>query len=151
MRYLPVLFTTIVLAACSTAPVTGNDTQAASPTQVRAPELQKASIDSALQYLLVSAATDFRAHGPSPAGFRDVRFGHFMNPNGQTLYILCGQFLPVRDEDKAEWVTFATIKTSGYEQWIGAHAEGFCQYSSVIWDKAGDLSSLLQSRLDSLR
>jgi hypothetical protein len=46
---------------------------------------------------------------------------------------------------------FATIKTSGYEQWIGAQAVGFCQRSSVIWDKAGDLSSSLQSRLDSLR
>ncbi len=65
--------------------------------------------------------------------------------------MLCGQFLPAQEAGKAEWTPFATIKTSGYEQWIGAQAAGFCQNSSVIWDKVDDLSSSLQSRLDSLR
>jgi hypothetical protein len=46
---------------------------------------------------------------------------------------------------------FVTIKTSGYEQYIGAQAAGFCQDSSVTRDQLGDLSSSLQSRLDSLR
>lgn len=46
---------------------------------------------------------------------------------------------------------FATIKTSDYEQWIGAQAAGFCKHSPVIWDEAGDLSPSLQSRLDALR
>lgn len=64
--------------------------------------------------------------------------------------MLCGQFLPAPEGGKAEWAPFATIKTSGYEQWIGAQADGFCQGSSVIWEK-GDLSSSLQSRLDALR
>jgi hypothetical protein len=74
-----------------------------------------------------------------------------MTPSGEEQYMLCGQFLPAEEEGKAEWTPFATIKTSGYEQWIGAQAVGFCQGSSVIWDKEGDLSSSLQSRLDSLR
>jgi hypothetical protein len=65
--------------------------------------------------------------------------------------MLCGQFLPAQDGGKVEWTPFATIKTSGYEQWIGAQAEGYCQGSSVIWDKVEDLSPSLQSRLDSLR
>ena len=65
--------------------------------------------------------------------------------------MLCGQFLPVQGEAKAEWTPFATIKTSGYEQWTGTQAAGFCQGSSIVWDKVGDLSSALQSRLDSLR
>jgi len=74
-----------------------------------------------------------------------------MTPSGEAQYMLCGQFLPAQEGGKAEWTPFATIKTSGYEQWLGAQAAGFCQGSSVIWDKVGDLSSSLQSRLDSLR
>jgi hypothetical protein len=80
-----------------------------------------------------------------------VRVGHAKTPSGEEQYRLCGQFLPAQDEGKAEWTPFVTIKTSGYEQYIGAQAAGFCQDSSVTWDEAGDLSSALQSRLDSLR
>ncbi|MGH9968901.1 MAG: hypothetical protein ACREBG_14030 [Pyrinomonadaceae bacterium] len=150
MRYLAVLFATLVLAACSTAPVTRSESQGVSPTPVLAPELQNASIDSVVQILLTAAATDFHTHRPpDPVRFRDVRIGHVMTPSGEQ-YMLCGQFLPAQ-EGKAEWTPFATIKTSPYEQWIGAQAAGFCQGSSVIWDKVGDLSSSLQSRLDSLR
>jgi hypothetical protein len=66
-------------------------------------------------------------------------------------YRLCGQFLPAQEPGKAEWTPFATIKTSHYEQYIEAQAAGFCQNSSFIWDSVDDLSSSLQSRLDSLR
>ena len=152
MRYLAVLFATLVLAACSTAPVTRSGSQAVSPTQVLTPELQKASIDPVVQFLLTAAATDFHRHRPpDPVRFRDVRIGHVMTPSGEEQYMLCGQFLPAQEGGNAEWTPFATIKTSGYEQWLGAQATGFCQRSSVIWDKEGDLSSLLQSQLDSLR
>src|SRR5437867_1760458 len=151
MRYLAMLFTTLGLAACSTA-VTRSESQGVSPTQVLAPELQNASIDSVVQFLLTAAATDFRAHRPpDPVRFRDVRIGHVVTPSGKEQYMLCGQFLPAQEGGKAEWTPFATIKTSGYEQWIGAQAAGFCQGSSVIWDKVGDLSSSLRSRLASLR
>jgi len=152
MRYLAVLFATLVLAACSTAPVTRSGSPAVSPAQVPAPELQKASVDSVVQFLLTAAATDFRTHRPpDPVRFRDVRIGHVLTPGGEERYMLCGQFLPAQEGGKAEWTPFATIKTSDYEHWIGAQAAGFCQGSSVIWDKVGDLSSSLQSRLDSLR
>ena len=149
MRYLAALFGTLVLAACSTPPVTRNESQTASPTQVPTAELQKASIDSVVQFLLTSAATDFHTHVRSDSvRFRDVRLGHVMTPSGVEQYMLCGEF---QEGGKAEWMPFATIKTSGYEQWNGAQAEGFCKRSSVIWDKQGDLSSSLQSQLDSLR
>jgi len=152
VRYLVTLLTTLGLAACSTAPVTRSESQAVSPTQVVAPELQKASIDSVVQFLLTAAATDFRTHRPpDPVRFRDVRIGHVVTPSGKEQYMLCGQFLPAQEGGKVEWTPFATIKTSGYEQWIGARAARFCQGSSVKWDKAGDLSSSLQSRLASLR
>src|SRR5215211_301975 len=141
MRYLAVLFATLVPAACGTARVTRS-----------ASELQNASIDQVVQFLITAAATDFHTYRPSdPGRFRDVRIGHVVTPSGEEQYILCGQFLPAQGGGKAEWMPFATIKTSGYEQWIGAQAVGFCQRSPVIWDKVGDLSSSLQSRLDSLR
>lgn len=152
MRYLAVLFATLGLAACSTAPVTRSEPQAVSSTQVLAPELQNASIDSVVQFLLTAAATDFHTHRPpDPVRFRDVRIGHVMTPSGEEQYMLCGQFLPAREGGKAEWTPFATIKTSGYEHLIGAQAAGVCQDPSVIWDKLGDVSLSLQSRLDSLR
>jgi hypothetical protein len=150
MRYFAVLFATLVLAACSTTPVKRSESPAVSPTQVLARELQKASIDSVIQFLLTAAATDFHTHRPpDPVRFRDVHIGHVMTSSGEEQYMLCGQFLPAQEGGKAEWTPFTTIKTSGYEQWIGAAV--FCQDSSVIWDKVGDLSSSLQSRLDSLR
>jgi hypothetical protein len=76
--------------------------------------------------------------------------------------MMCGEFLPAAGDASAgtgggagamrEWTPFVTIKTSGYEQYIGAQAEAsYCQRSSVIWDKESDLSTVLQSRLDSLR
>ncbi len=151
MRYFAVLFATLVLAACSTAPATRSESQAVSPTQVLAPELQRSSLDPVVQFLLTSAATDFHTHPPSAIRFRDVRIGHVMTASREEQYMLCGQFLPAREGGKAEWTPFATIKTSRYEQWLGAQAAGLCQGSSVIWDKEGDLSSSLQSRLDSLR
>ena len=80
-----------------------------------------------------------------------MRVGHVMTPSGEEQYMLCGEFLPAQQEGDAEWVPFATIKTAGYEQWIGMQAAGFCQHSPVIWDKVGDLSPALQSRLDSLQ
>ena len=133
MRYLPVLFATLVLAACGTAPVTRSETQAVSPARVPAPELQKASLDSVVQFLLTAAATDFHTHRPpDPVRFRHVRIGHFMTPSGEEQYMLCGQFLPAQAGDNAQWTPFATIKTSGYEHWNGAQAAGFCQRSSVI-------------------
>jgi hypothetical protein len=141
MRYPAVLLATLGLAACSTAPVSRNESHEESPTR-----------DSVVQFLLTAAATDFRTHRPpDPVRFRDVRIGHVVTPSGKEQYMLCGHFLPAQQGGKAEWTPFATIKTSGYEQWIGAQAAGFCQGSSVIWDQVADLASTLQSRLDSLR
>lgn len=140
-RCLAVLMATSGLAACSTASGTHSDSRAVRPAS-----------DSVVKFLLTAAATDFHAHRPpDPVRFRDVRMGHVMTPGGEEQYMLCGEFLPAQEGGRAEWTPFATIKTSGYEQWLGAQAAGFCQRSSVIWDDTGDLSSSLQSRLDSLR
>ena len=80
-----------------------------------APELQ-----TAVQFLLGAAADDFHTHGsPRAALFRNVRIGHVVGSDGTRRYVLCGLCSPA---GKADWTPFATIKTSGYEQWIGVQA-----------------------------
>ncbi len=139
MRSLVALLTTFVLVACSTAPAARDQSCP-----------QNASLDPAVEFLLTSAATDFHTHRSSyPARFRNVRSGYFVTADGTRQYRLCGEFLPAQGGGNAEWTRFATITTDPYEQWIGAQAAPFCD-SSVTWGE-GDLSSLLQSRLDSLR
>jgi len=102
--------------------------------------------------LLAAAASDFHSHdAPSGAHLRDVRIGHVLTADGAKLYMLCGKILPAQRKDKMEWTPFATIKTSGYEQWRGAQAASLCQRSTVIWDNEGDLSSSLQTQLNSMR
>ena len=137
MRHTAVLFATLVLAACTKAPVTRTNSQPVSPAVV--------------QFLLTSAATDFHTHRPpDPVHFLDVHVGHVKTPSGEDLYMLCGQFLPGQESGSAEGTPFVTIKTSDYEQYVGAQAAAsYCQRPSVIWDK-GDLSTSLQSRFDSL-
>ena len=150
MRYLFALFATLVFVACSTTPVNRSQSQAASPGQVLASEGQKTSIDQPVEFLLAAAANDFHTHRLLyPTRFRRVRIGHVVTPDGAKQYRLCGEFLPAQDEGKAEWTPFATIKTSGYEQWLGAQAASFCQRPPIIWDDERDLSSSLQSRFDS--
>lgn len=151
MRYLAILLTTLVLASCSTAQVTRGESLSVSSAPRPAPAPQTEA-DSVVQFLLTAAATDFHTQRPSdPGRFRDVRLGHIMVPSGEAQWMLCGQFLSPNSGGRAEWKHFATIKTSGYEQLIGAQAAGLCQDSSLIWAQRSDLSSSLQRRLESLR
>jgi hypothetical protein len=140
MRSFTVLLSTFVLVACSTRPA---DRGLSDP--------EKASADPAIEFLLTSASTDFHTHRPpDPTGFRDVRSGYALTTAGTRQYRLCGEFLAAQESGKAEWVPFATIKTSGYEQVLGAQASNFCKGPSITWNKE-DLSSSLKNRLDALR
>lgn len=143
MRHPAILSAALVLAACAPAPVKRGESGT-----------QAAALDSTVEFLIAAAAADFHDHRPpDPTRFREVHIGHVMTSHGETQYLLCGEFLPAQEQDgaKAEWTPFATIKTSPYEHWIGPQAAGLCRNSAVAWDKADDLSSALQSRLDSLR
>lgn len=137
MRSPALLFAAFVLTACSKAPVTRSDSQPVSPAVV--------------EFLLASAATDFHTHRPpDPVRFREVHVGQVKTTGGEVQYMLCGRFLSAQEPDNAEGTPFVTIKTSGYEQYIGAQgAASYCERPSVIWDK-GELSTSLKSRLDSL-
>src|SRR5262245_10887797 len=139
MRHHVVLFAATALGACDKASVVRRDAPPVSPAVV--------------QFLLTSAATDFRTHGPShPLRFRSVRVGHFTAASGEDQYLLCGEFSPVGEGKTAGWTPFVTLKTSGYEQYLGAQAEAtYCQRPSITWDTGSDLSALLQGRVDSLR
>jgi len=134
MRSILALILAVALAACRTVPHAGGE---ASPV---------------VEFLLTSAAADFHAH-PPPApvrSFRDVRSGSFTSPDGTRQYLLCGEFSTARDGGKIEWTPFVTIKTSGYEQYLGAQATHFCKRSTTTWD-VYDWSASLQSRLAALR
>jgi hypothetical protein len=145
MRFPGVLFAALAFVACTAPPDMRSESRAASSAQALAPELQ-----TAVQFLLGAAADDFHTHGsPRTALFRNVRIGHVVGPDGTRRYVLCGLCSPA---GKADWTPFATIKTSGYEQYIGVQAGAYCQSPPVVWDEnVGDLSSSLGSRLASLR
>ncbi len=151
MRQLASVISILVLMACKANSIPRSQAGVPRPVQVSSHEHQKESKDTPLQFLLTSAATDFHTHSQSHTiHFRKVRSGRVMISEGETQYTLCGQFLPVQAKGKANWTPFVTIKTSGYEQWLGDQAMSFCKRRSFIGDK-GDLSSSLQSHFDSLQ
>ncbi|PYS91595.1 MAG: hypothetical protein DMF62_02200 [Acidobacteria bacterium] len=169
MRHFLALIAVLFFAGCGSAPIANNQTQpvtsnqtqpaatnqerAASPTEVPVPDAKTASADEIEEYLLTSAADDFHTTIKSgPVRVRDVRFGRAKAKDGTDQYRLCGEFLAEKKDATAEWTAFATIKTSGYEQYNGAQAtDTWCKKGSFIPDKEGDLSGKLQSKLDAPR
>ncbi len=136
MRYLAIL---LMLAGCTTS---------ASRT---ASEFPDAASHRAIHTLIAYSTADFHEHGPAgPGRFRDVRSGYLLTASGEPQYMLCGEFLQAQEDGTTRWMPFATLKTSSYEQWIGAQSATFCKAESTKWLK-GDLSSALQSTLASLR
>ena len=147
MRHLAFLISMIMLIGCKSNSAPSNE--ASSPAQAPAQEQQKASTDVPAQFLLTSAATDFKKHGPPSLHFRDVHIGYDMTKGGEKQYMLCGEFLPAQAKDKAEGTPFVTIKTSGYEQYVGDQVTSRCKRPSIIWEKE-DMSTSLQGRFESL-
>lgn len=152
MRHLVVMLTAMVLMACSRPPETNDVT----PTRDSGSDSQTAtnagfSGELPVDFLLAAAAADFKTHGPMASDVRNVRLGREQTQSGEAQYVLCGEFLPAEEGDEAEWWPFATLKTSDYEQWLGAQAMGICRQSSVIWDEIGDLTSQLRERLDNTK
>ncbi len=83
--------------------------------------------DSVIQFLLTSAAKDFKEHQPPEAiDFKSVQAGYIKSGNVLT-YLICGEFL---SKEKKVWESFTTIKTSGYEQYIGSTM--YCEKATFI-------------------
>lgn len=54
-------------------------------------------------------------------------------------------YIRVKSNDYCtKWTSFATIKTSGYEQWIGGAAKGYCEQPAIIWDLTDYSSALMR-------
>ena len=100
---------------------------------------------------MTSAATDFTEHQPPyPAKFRNVKIGHMGDTSKSGAWRMCGEFLPTDGEDIGEWIGFVTVKTSGYEQYIGSDSN-FCTNPKIVWDTTDDLAPLLKKKLDLLK
>ena len=84
--------------------------------------------DSVVQFLIMSASSDFKNHQPpTPTDFRNVKIGYLASDKTEKIYLLCGEFIS-KDENK--WVEFTTIKTSGYEQYLGKTQ--YCQDAIMV-------------------
>ncbi|MGB2996025.1 MAG: hypothetical protein WBB53_08175, partial [Ferruginibacter sp.] len=91
-------------------------------------ESSEMQIDSIVQFLINASASDFHKTRPnSSINFRDVKLAYTVTPNNEKMYLLCGEFQIQEKNDKDKvWIPFATIKTFGYEQWIGGQASTYC-------------------------
>lgn len=159
MKYVLVLFLACALSACTAGPANVTVTATQSPKPATASPSPSAagqanSPQSVVDFLITSAASDFHTHGPKgPLQFRDVRSGHITThgEGDETQYLLCGQYGQSKDGGDVKWTPFVTIKTSGYEQYIGGQADSsYCQKPGLVWDSTGDLSATLKSKLDAL-
>jgi hypothetical protein len=143
MKYI-VLLSAILLTATSSAYIKRFNSYPTSSGESLVPAIQQTTIDSTLQYLLTSTVNDFHTQRPSDSiRFRDVHFGHNKVTSGNNLYMLCGKFHSF-NRGKPEWIPFVTIKTSGYELYIGETT--YCQ--KFIQDNKSDLSKVLQDKFD---
>jgi hypothetical protein len=123
---------------------------ASGPTAHPLPTPPPGHFETVKEYLLNSAAKDFHDHQPpSPLRFRKVRIGHVGDRSKSGSYRMCGEFLAAEGSGKPKWVPFVTIKTSGYEQYLGR--THYCSDKAVVWDTKGDLASILMSKWDALK
>ena len=104
--------------------------------------------DSITSFLLDFAATDFHASQLSkPLEFRNLRAGYQVISGNDLQYVLCGEFM---EQQKEEWMPFATIKTGPYEQWLGRQALSICEDPAITFENEKELSKKLKDRLDVL-
>jgi hypothetical protein len=102
-------------------------------------------------YLIKASSTDFYQHTSKSIQFRSVRLGYQLTPESVKQFLICGEFKPLDDGADGTWSRFATIRTDGYEQWLGSQAGGICDRTSIVWeDPQEDLSGRLQSAFDAL-
>jgi hypothetical protein len=149
---LSIIIFTLFLTACNSISSNNNHPSKGSPDNISLAETQNASLDSIVHFLIDASAKDFHDHQPpTPVSFRNVKVQNLIGPNAENHYMICGQFLALDKQNKDEWTYFTTIKTSGYEQWIGNQSLSFCQDSKAISYKINDLSSELKNRFDSLQ
>ncbi|MFN8309866.1 MAG: hypothetical protein U0T73_07880 [Chitinophagales bacterium] len=90
----------------------------------------------------IAAQDFFKSQQPLPKQFRDVTLKKRVKPNGEVLFLLCGEF---RTAD-SEWIHFTTIKNSDYEQWIGESGISYCTEAETLPCQK-DLAEALTQRI----
>lgn len=84
--------------------------------------------DTVVQFLITSASKDFRNHQPpTPIDFRNVKIGYVISDTNEKIFVLCGEFL---SQENKKWKEFTTIKTFGYEQYLGKTL--YCQDATMV-------------------
>ena len=84
--------------------------------------------DTVVRFLITSASNDFQNHQPpTPIDFRNVKIGYIESSPNEITYILCGEF---QSRENKQWIEFTTIKTSGYEQYIGKSQ--YCKDAKIV-------------------
>lgn len=148
----PVAFTLlaslVLLSACGleTIPAVRN------PAATRLEAVLQQHPEAPLLYLWEASSADFhKQRSPSPVRFQGVRFGYIVQRDGSRMYLLSGRFLPQDAPKDGPWVPFLTLKTEGYEQWLGAMAKAHASEHKIHWLPSGDLSEALLQKLQSLR
>jgi hypothetical protein len=132
-------FWTLLLAPVAAAAL-GSAASAAEPPAHRDP----GGVD-VVDLLLATATSEFRnAKDIHPVAFRNVRVGYFSD-GAAGRHVLCGA-VQSSGPQKKEWIPFATVKTSPYEQWLGGVADAICKSPKVQW-RNGDLSAQLARRV----
>lgn len=111
-------------------------------------EIRSDQLDSIVSIIISVSANDFfKNQQPAPVDFKNVKLKYIKKPDGEELYILCGQFVTGEKQE----IQFATIKNIDYEQWIGNSALTYCQSSKEIPYTKEDLSQALKNKFNSLR
>lgn len=132
----------IILLACNTK-VNEKESKTKTLVNVAKSESIESIPDSVIQFLIASAATDFNEHQPPTViDVRNVKAGYISSENDRT-YLICGEFL---SKEKKEWESFTTIKTSGYEQYIGKSM--YCQEATFADTDSNRLSEELKNKLN---
>lgn len=150
-----ILFTSVLLCLTS-CNFNSNQDKESLPINSEEKELslvQNDSLKEIIQTLINNSAEDFfNNQPPIPEDFRSVEFKFLENDNNEKIYLICGQFLVHNTKNKEEWISFTTIKTDPYEQWIGNNASSYCQDSEKVPYKisSDELSLKLKSKIDSL-
>lgn len=99
-------------------------------------------------FLINSTAQDFYKHRQNEVdGFRNV----FLRLYEGKTYLICGEVLVKNKEQADKWIDFATLKTEGYELWIGGNATTYCNDAKTVASSTGDLASSLNTELKNLQ
>jgi hypothetical protein len=141
---------TVILFSCnhSNTKANNNQTPIVESDRIVSNEITTDKLDNIVSSIINISANDFyKNQQPAPVEFKNVKLKYIKKPNGEELYILCGQFVT---EDKQE-TEFATVKNSDYEQWIGNSASTYCQDSKEIPYTKEDLSLKLKNKFNSLK